>query len=74
MPSSTTRAKSEEPLTEARISFSAQQRSWIESKMEILTVGVTFSEFIARVLEHHLQSTKRRKRTKKAESVENGSA
>jgi hypothetical protein len=53
MPSSTTRAKSSTPLTEARISFSAQQRRWIEEKMTIVKVG-TFSEFIARVLEHHL--------------------
>jgi hypothetical protein len=53
MPSSTTRAKSSTPLTEARISFSAQQREWIEEKMTAVKVG-TFSEFIARVLEHHL--------------------
>jgi hypothetical protein len=53
MPSSTTRPKSPKPLTEARISFSAQQREWIEGKMTVVKAG-TFSEFIARVLEHHL--------------------
>ncbi|WP_457181341.1 hypothetical protein [Mycobacteroides abscessus] len=57
MPPSTTRAKSPTPLTEARISFSAPQREWIEKRMESVDVG-TFSEFIARVLEHHLLPAK----------------
>jgi hypothetical protein len=61
MPSSTTRAKSPKPLTEARISFSAQQREWIERKMTTVQVG-TFSEFIARVLEHHLLRPAKAKR------------
>ncbi len=62
MPSSTTRAKSSgAPLTEARISFSAQQREWIEEKMATVKVGISFSEFIARVLEHHLMPAKRSK-------------
>lgn len=68
MPSSTTRAKSETPLTEARISFSAQQRAWIEERMAAVEVG-TFSEFIARVLEHHLLRPKS-KRGKKAAQLE----
>jgi hypothetical protein len=63
MPSSTTRAKSSKPLTEARISFSAQQREWIEEKMTAVKVG-TFSEFIARVLEHHLLRPAKTKRGK----------
>ncbi|MGJ6127100.1 hypothetical protein QN239_31425 [Mycolicibacterium sp. Y3] len=64
MPSSTTRAKSSgAPLTEARISFSAQQREWIEAKMATVKVGTSFSEFIARVLEHHLMPD-RAKRSK----------
>lgn len=59
MPSSTTRSKSSgAPLTEARISFSAQQREWIEQKMATVKVKVSFSEFIARVLEHHLMPEK----------------
>ncbi len=57
MPSSPTRAKSGTPLTEARISFSAQQRDWIEAKMDAVNVG-TLSEFIARVLEYHLLPAK----------------
>ncbi|AWT55583.1 hypothetical protein [Mycolicibacterium smegmatis] len=68
MPSSTARAKSSTPLTEARISFTAQQRDWIEEKMSTVKVG-TFSEFIARVLEHHLLQPKP-KRSKKAVSRE----
>ncbi|MCV7286078.1 hypothetical protein H7J87_12120 [Mycolicibacterium wolinskyi] len=63
MPSSTARAKSSTPLTEARISFSAQQREWLEEKMSTVKVS-TFSEFIARVLEHHLLPPKP-KRSKK---------
>lgn len=61
MPSSMTRAKSEAPLTEARISFSAAQREWIEDKMTMVKVN-SFSEFVARVLEHHLPVDKRRRR------------
>lgn len=57
MPPSTTRAKSPTPLTEARISFSTAQLQWIEKRMEGVDVG-TFSEFIARVLEHHLLPAK----------------
>ena len=57
MPSSPTRAKSATPLTEARISFSAQQRDWIEAKMNAVDVG-TLSEFIARVLEYYLLPAK----------------
>lgn len=57
MPSSTTRAKSSTPLTEARISFSPQQREWIEERMAAAGVDA-FSEFIARVLEHHLLPAK----------------
>lgn len=64
MPSSTTRAKSSTPLTEARISFSAQQREWIEGRMAAAGVDA-FSEFIARVLEHHLLPAKA-KRGKKS--------
>lgn len=64
MPSSTTRAKSPTPLTEARISFSTQQREWIEERMATIKVS-KFSEFIARVLEHHLLQAKP-KRGKKA--------
>lgn len=61
MPSSVSRAKSEAPLTEARISFSAAQREWIEDKMTMVKVN-SFSEFVARVLEHHLPVDKRRRR------------
>jgi len=57
MPSSPTRAKSGTPLTEARISFSAQQRDWIEAKMNAVNIG-TLSEFIARVLEYYLLPAK----------------
>ncbi|MUL60986.1 hypothetical protein B5P44_00100 [Mycobacterium sp. CBMA 213] len=57
MPSSPTRAKSATPLTEARISFSAQQRDWIEAKMNAANVS-TLSEFIARVLEYYLMPAK----------------
>lgn len=60
MPSSTSRSKSATPLTEARISFSAQQRAWIEQKMTVVGRPVTFSEFVARVLDHHLVPAKRR--------------
>lgn len=60
MPSSTSRSKSATPLTEARISFSAQQRAWIEEKMAVVNRTVTFSEFVARVLDHHLLPSKRR--------------
>lgn len=60
MPSSTSRSKSATPLTEARISFSAQQRAWIEEKMSVVNRTVTFSEFVARVLDHHLLPAKRR--------------
>lgn len=60
MPSSTSRSKSATPLTEARISFSAQQRTWIEEKMAVVSRTVTFSEFVARVLDHHLLPAKRR--------------
>lgn len=68
MPSSTTRAKSSTPLTEARISFSPQQREWIEERMAAAGVDA-FSEFIARVLEHHLLPAKA-KRGKKSVSRE----
>ncbi|GAT02524.1 hypothetical protein [Mycolicibacterium fortuitum] len=61
MPSSVSRAKSEAPLTEARISFSAAQRQWIENKMTMVNVN-SFSEFVARILEHHLPVDKRRRR------------
>ncbi|CAN3132252.1 hypothetical protein ACNUDN_06081 [Mycobacterium sp. smrl_JER01] len=60
MPSSTARSKSATPLTEARISLSAQQRAWIEEKMAVVGRSVTFSEFVARVLDHHLLPAKRR--------------
>ncbi|MBU8841246.1 hypothetical protein [Mycolicibacterium goodii] len=60
MPSSTSRSKSATPLTEARISLSAQQRAWIEEKMAVVGRPVTFSEFLARVLDHHLLPAKRR--------------
>lgn len=59
MPSSTSRSKSATPLSEARISFSAQQRAWIEQKMAVMNRTVTFSEFVARVLDHHLLPAKR---------------
>lgn len=70
MPSSTTRAKSSTPLTEARISFSPQQREWIEERMAAAGVDA-FSEFIARVLEHHLLPVKA-KRGKKSVSKSEG--
>ncbi|OMC51952.1 hypothetical protein A5742_17620 [Mycolicibacterium fortuitum] len=70
MPSSTTRAKSSTPLTEARISFSPQQREWIEERMAAAGVDA-FSEFIARVLEHHLLPAKA-KRGKKSVSKSEG--
>lgn len=70
MPSSTTRAKSSTPLTEARISFSPQQREWIEERMAAAGVDA-FSEFIARVLEHHLLPAKP-KRGKKSVSKSEG--
>lgn len=57
MPSSPTRAKAGTPLTEVRISFSAQQRDWIEAKMAAVNVS-TLSEFIARVLDYHLLPAK----------------
>lgn len=60
MPSSTSRSKSATPLTEARISFSAPQRAWIEEKMAVVNRTVTFSEFVARILDHHLLPSKRR--------------
>lgn len=60
MPSSTSRSKSATPLTEARISFSTQQRAWIEEKMAVVNRTVTFSEFVARILDHHLLPSKRR--------------
>lgn len=60
MPSSTSRSKSATPLTEARISFSTQQRAWIEDKMAVVNRTVTFSEFVARILDHHLLPSKRR--------------
>lgn len=70
MPSSTTRAKSSTPLTEARISFSPQQREWIEERMAAAGVDA-FSEFIARVLEHHLLPAKP-KRARKSVSKSEG--
>lgn len=60
MPPSTSRSKAGTPLTEARISLSAQQRAWIEEKMAVVGRPVTFSEFLARVLDHHLLPAKRR--------------
>lgn len=69
MPSSTTRAKSSTPLTEARISFSAPQREWIEGRMAAVKVDA-FSEFIARVLEHHLLPAKAKRGKKPVQRSE----